>query len=70
MVNEADIQAVISDLELQEAPNFTQTARKYNVGRTTFMRCFKGKTVSTAESYSRCLKLLTDSQETVLVDYI
>ena len=61
MINKADIQAVISNLELQEALNFTLAARKYNVKRATLMHCFKGKTVSTAKSYSECLKPLTDS---------
>ena len=70
MANEADIQAAISDLKSQEVPNFTQTAKNHNLQKTTLLRRFKGETVSTAEAHSRDQKLLTNSQETVLIDYI
>ncbi len=70
MVNEADIQAAISDLKSQEAPNFAATAKKFNLDRTTLMRRFKGKTVSNIEARSRHQKLLTNAQEVVLIGHI
>ena len=70
MVNEADIQAAISDLESQEVPNVTQTAQKYNLQKTTLMRRFKGETVSRTEAHSRDKKLLTSAQEMVLISHI
>ena len=45
MANEADILKVISDLDLQEMPHYTQVAKKYNLNCTTLMRCYKYKTV-------------------------
>ena len=70
MVNEADIQAAISDLRSQKAHNFTQVAKKYNIQKTTLIRRFKGETVSMAEAHSRDQRLLTNTQESVLIDYI
>ena len=70
MVNEADIQAAISDLKSQKIPNFTQTAENFNIQKTTLIRRFKGETVSNTEARSRNQKLLTNAQETVLIDYI
>ena len=46
MVNEADIQLAITDLQLQDVPNYTATAKKYNVQRITLMRRHKRGTVS------------------------
>ena len=70
MVNETDIQQAISDLKSQKIPNYTQTAKKYNVQKTTLMRRFKGETVSTEEAHSRDQKLLTTAQESILVEHI
>lgn len=70
MVNEADIQAAINDLESQEPPNYRATAKKYNIDHTTLMRRHKRKTISNREARSIHQKLLTDAQEEVLLKHI
>jgi hypothetical protein len=50
MVNEADILKAIADLNLQEKPNYFQTAKKYNINRTTLMRRYKRQTHHKAHS--------------------
>ena len=70
MVNEAAIQEAIIDIKSQKAPNFAATAENYNVPRLTLMRRCKGETVSNAEAHSRDQKLLTNAQESVLLEYI
>jgi hypothetical protein len=70
MVNEAAIKLAISALESQESPNFTFVAQKYGLDRITLMRRFKGKTVSYSEARSQNHKLLTNAQESVLIEYI
>jgi hypothetical protein len=62
--------AAISDLNSQEGPNFSSTAKKHNIDRTTLMRRFKHQTVWIQEANSRNLKLLTDEQEEVLIKRI
>jgi hypothetical protein len=54
----------------QEAPNYTEIARKFNVTRTTLWRRHTGQTVSRAAATSALKKLLTDSQENEIIDYI
>ena len=46
MSNNDRIQAALADLESQEVPNYSRTAKEHGVGRTTLMRRFTGKTVS------------------------
>ena len=70
MVNEADILKAIADLNLQEKPNYFQTAKKYNINCTTLMRRYKCQTVSHHEAHSIHHKLLTDAQEEVLLSHI
>ena len=70
MVNEAAIQEAIIDLKSQKAPNFAATAKKHSVPRLTLTRRFKGETVSSAEAHSRHHKLLTNAQESVLIEHI
>jgi ActR/RegA family two-component response regulator len=43
MDHEARIQAAIRDLESQEHPNVSTTARKHNVARRTLAHRFKGE---------------------------
>ena len=70
MVNEAAIQEAIIDLKSQKAPNFAATAKKHSVSRLTLTRRFKGETVLSAEAHSRHHKLLTNAQESVLIEHI
>ena len=64
--NEA-IELAIADLDLQETPNFTATAKKYNISRSTLSRRYKGIQLSRDESASLYRKLLTTAQEEVIL---
>ena len=70
MVNEEDMLKAISDLRSQKKPNYTRTAKKYKVDRTTLMRRHKRGTTSYSEARSIHQKLLTNAQEEVLLKHI
>ena len=70
MVNEVAIQEAIIDLKSQKAHNFAATAKKHSVPRLILTRRFKGETVSSAEAHSRHYKLMTNAQESVLIEHI
>ena len=67
--NEAILHA-IDDLNSQKIPNFAATAKKYNIVRSTFQRRFKGQTVPRSEAQSRSNMLLTNVQESALIECI
>jgi hypothetical protein len=64
------IQLAIADLESQERLNYADTAKKWNVNRSTLSRRHRGVTGPKEDHYSYTLKALTDVQENVLVRYI
>ena len=64
------IELAVADLESQESLNYAQTAKKWNVHRSTLSRRYRGITGSKQDQYSYTLKALTDEQENVLVRYI
>ena len=64
------IELALDDLKLQKKPNYSATARKFGVERTTLAKRFKGKTVSRAIANSEHQQHLTMDQEKVLVEYI
>ena len=70
MVNNEAISIAIDDLESQETPNITATAKTYQIDPSTLWRRYNGRTVSHAEARSRSTMLLTNAQESVLVEYI
>ena len=70
MINEEAIQHAINDLKSQKPPNYASTVKKYDLDRTTLMRRFKGESSSYSEARSRSHKLLTNGQESVLIEYI
>ena len=61
--------AAISDLNSQITPNFSATAKKYKINRSTLVRRYKGVTRSRSKIASETKRLLTDTQERVLIDY-
>ena len=67
--NEAILEA-IDDLRSQEVPNVRATARKHEIVQPTLQRRFNHQTVSYAEARSRSTMLLTNAQESVLVEHI
>lgn len=70
MGNNGRIAAALTDLELQVVPNYSATARKHGVVRTTLMRRFTGKTVSSHEATTERRQALNIAQEKVLVGHI
>ena len=67
--NEA-IEQAIDDLKSQEAPNIDATARKWGVVESTLRRRYKGESVSYSEARSRSTMLLTNTQESFIIEYI
>ena len=68
--HEARIQLAIADLNAQLVPNYTATAKKYELVRSTLTRRIHGQTESRAESLSNHSQRLTNGQEEVLIGYI
>jgi hypothetical protein len=64
------IDEALAALRLQEKPNITQTALKYNIDRSTLSKRFSGKARAREDIISETLSLLTKVQQTVLVNYI
>ena len=67
MDHDARIKAAIADLDSQERPNISATARKYNIVRRTLAYRFKGETGLNREATSYSRKELTDVQEEALI---
>jgi hypothetical protein len=70
MVNEQAIEKAINALNAQLIPNYSQVARDFGIERTTLMRRYKGICTSRKEATSLYHKLLTDTQEEVLINQI
>ena len=64
-----NIEAALQDLSLQDPPNITATARRYEINRSTLSRRYNGVTTS-AEVKAQKQQLLSPPQEQSLVDYI
>ena len=60
MVKEADIQLALDELKSQKSVNYTTTAKKFNVSRTTLIRRHKRITVPNHDAKSIYLKRLTN----------
>ena len=70
MVNEDNMKNALDALDAQLLPNYTQIALKFGLQRTTLMRRHKGICDSRAQATSQYHKLLTDTQEEVLITQI
>ena len=70
MSNNDRIEAALADLESQEVPNYSTTAKKHGVVRTTLMRQFTGKTLSNYEANTEYRQALNIAQEKVLLGHI
>src|SRR5450432_4078083 len=54
------IELAIADLESQESLNYAETAKKWNIDRSTLSRRHRGITGSKKDHYSYTLKILID----------
>jgi len=66
----APIDEALADLESQDVLNYSATARKYGVCRSTLTRRHKGQTVSKQEFLSEVQQCLNNTQEEVLIRHI
>ena len=64
------IELAVADLESQESLNYAQTAKIWNVHRSTLSRRHRDVTGSKDDQYSYAVQALTNVQEDVLVRYI
>ncbi len=60
----------LEDLDTQKQPNYSATARKYGVNRTTLSKRHWGKTTSKAVAISKHCQRLTIQQEEALITQI
>ena len=65
----ASIAAALADLALQESSNYTATAKKFNINRSTLSRRHRDITVSVKES-KQTTSILSNQQEKELIRYI
>jgi len=65
----ASIEAALADLALQDSPNYTATAKKFNINRSTLSRRHRGKTAFVKES-KQTTSILSNQQEKELIRYI
>ena len=63
------IDVALANLALQDVPNYTATAKEFNVNRSTLSRRHRGKTAAKA-SQPPSTSLLSDEQQRGLISYI
>ena len=63
------IEEAIADLESQERPNFSATAEKYGIHRTTLSRRYRGVT-SSRKDFAEETSLLSKQQSKDLANYV
>jgi len=63
------IEAALADLALQDSSNYTATAKKFNINRSTLSRRHRGKTAFVKES-KQTTSILSNQQEKELIRYI
>jgi len=68
MFTEQDIENALDALNAQLIPNYTQIGLKFGIDRTTLMRRYKGIFTSKAKATSIYYKLLTNTQEELLIN--
>ena len=66
----ARMASAIEDLKSQDRVNYSKTAKKWKVKRTTLAKRYKGQTGTIQEKCSTIHKRLTNEQELVLIEQI
>ena len=64
------IKLALDDLESQLVPNYSATAKKWDINRHTLARRYQGKTSSREDSNSKFRQCLTNHQEDILIGHI
>lgn len=70
MAHNARIAAAIADLESQDRPNVSSTAKRHGVARKTLEDRFKGKSSTIEEANSNARRQLSDAQEETLIECV
>ena len=70
MDHNARMESAIADLESQSRVNYSATAKKWGIKRTTLSRRHKGQTGTREDAASYIHRKLTDVQEETLIKYI
>jgi hypothetical protein len=68
-INMAPIDDALNDLKTQKQPNYTQTAKKYGILRSTLSRRHRGVTGSRDDQHED-MSLLSQQQQKELISYI
>jgi len=63
------IETALADLALQDSFNYTATAKKFNINRSTLSRRHRGKTIFVKKS-KQTMSILSNQQEKELIRYI
>ncbi len=67
--NMTSIETALADLALQDSSNYTATAKKFNINRSTLSWQHRGKTVFVKKS-KQTTSILSNQQEKELIRYI
>ena len=70
MDHNARIESALADLKSQKAVNYSATARKWEVERTTLAKRHKGQTGTIQAANSESRQRLSNAQEEVLIGHI
>jgi Tc5 transposase DNA-binding domain len=68
--NEAQLELALADLSKQSIPNFSGTAKRFQVNRTTLRRRFDGSQQSFRAAREDTHQCLTTAQEETLIGFI
>ena len=68
--HDARIRSALADLDSQSKPNYTVTAKKWSLERTTLAKRHKGQTVSKQAAIAQHHQRLNARQEEVLIEHI
>ena len=68
--HDARIRSALADLDSQSKPNYTATAKKWSLERTTLAKRHKGQTVSKQAAIAQHHQRLNARQEEVLIEHI
>ena len=69
-INIAQIELALNDLNRQLIPKYCETARRYNVVKSTLRRRHQGITISREAAKSEHWQKLNNPQEEVLIEHV
>jgi hypothetical protein len=70
MTNEEAMKKALAELESSSKPNYTEIAKRYEIGRHALSRRHQGQTTLRRDFFSNHRQCLTDIQEELLINQI